>query len=91
MSSGKKPTHQVSILHAQNGFWYNVGVGWINEKGTISIRLNPFVSLAQMAPDDHLIVAPVKTQTTTREQLPEQNPPDVDTCPLEKYDDDNPF
>lgn len=46
MAAGKKPDYNLSAMDKDNDrLKGTVGVAWINEDGTISIRLNPFVVL----------------------------------------------
>jgi hypothetical protein len=44
MSERKKPTH-VLFVKKKGGHSFQVGVGWSNDWGGVSIRLNPFVTL----------------------------------------------
>lgn len=44
--AGKKPDYTLSAMDKDTErLKGNVGIAWINEDGTISIRLNPFVVL----------------------------------------------
>jgi len=40
-----KPTHRFKILDKDNEWRAEVGVGWQNEDGSISIKLNPGIVL----------------------------------------------
>lgn len=43
---GRKPDYKLSVLSKSNEHKGNVGVAWENKDGSISIKLNPFVTLA---------------------------------------------
>jgi len=37
---GSKPTHRLKMLHRQSKSTNDVGAGWLNEDGSISVVLN---------------------------------------------------
>lgn len=41
--AGRKPDYKLSV-HIE-GDYYRVGAAWVNESGTVSIELDPFVTL----------------------------------------------
>ena len=43
---GRIPDYDLSVLSKSNEHKGKVGVGWINQDGSISIKLNPFVVLS---------------------------------------------
>lgn len=42
---GSKPTHRLKLLHAPSQRTSEVGVGWLNEDGSISVVLQVGVTL----------------------------------------------
>ncbi len=84
---GKKPTHHVSVLNKSTDRWYKVGVGWINDKGTISIKLEPYVDLTLMTIGDLLVVGPIRNDKSESKGLP---PTDAfKDAPIEDFGDDD--
>lgn len=43
--AGRKPDYEVSALHKVTEERGNIGGAWINEDDTISIKLNPFLTI----------------------------------------------
>ena len=94
--SGRKPTHHVSVLHEPSGRWFKVGVGWQNDKGTISIRLDPFVDIGRMGPDDHMVVGVARDFREQKSKPDSKHLPETRQESLSLYDfdadgDDIPF
>lgn len=42
-TNNRKPDFKVSVVSETN--YHEVGAAWVNESGTISITLNPFVAI----------------------------------------------
>jgi hypothetical protein len=43
MEAGRKPDYKLSV--DINGKYYKVGAAWVNDSGTVYLRLDPFVVL----------------------------------------------
>lgn len=50
MMAGRKPNYNVGALNKRTDEKNSVGVGWANDNGSISIRLDPFITLTS-SPD----------------------------------------
>lgn len=55
MTTGRKPDYKVSV--ALDGKYYDIGGAWVNESGTVSITLDPFVSIPPQ-PQTKLMMIP---------------------------------
>lgn len=40
-----RPSHQLKVYDKENGYRTTVGAGWANPNGSITIKLNPAVTL----------------------------------------------
>lgn len=54
--SGRKPDYRLSVVEGENNYT-RVGAAWINESGTISIILDPYVVLPNR-PELKLMLVP---------------------------------
>ncbi len=43
---GRRPDYKVSALSRSSEHKGNIGVAWVNQDGTVSIKLNPFTVLS---------------------------------------------
>jgi len=52
-----KPTHNLCIIakEEQKGGFQTIGIGWLNDKGAISIKLNKGVTLTWRDMEDHVL------------------------------------
>lgn len=48
-----KPTHNLKALNKKTNARTNCGVGWLNEDGSITIVLNPYIV---MQPDKDIVI-----------------------------------
>ncbi len=92
------PTHNVCVQREGVKTWHPVGVGWMNDYGAITIKLNPMVDLGRMGPLDHLKLFPKDYNRNmgprsgpTKSNPDTQDPPPGAEEPPDFGDDDIPF
>ena len=66
MAGGKKPDWNLSAMDPENICKGKVGAGWSNDDGTISMKLDPFVTLSAM---DNLKIKLFPYEELSREQF----------------------
>ena len=74
-TAGKKPDWNMSVVHRVTGVKGRVGVAWTKPDGSISIKLNPYVTLSGSDPDMFLtLFAYDETYESRRGRGLEQEP-----------------
>jgi hypothetical protein len=62
----RKPDYKISALNKRTDEKGTVGAAWLNENGTISIVLDPFVTLTQTGKDLLLTLFPADGRSKDR-------------------------
>lgn len=86
-----RPTHTLSVRKMNEKTWHWVGVGWVNEFGAITIRLNPMVDLGRLVEGDVLKLFPKDYNTKKGPGGPNKSGPEHEEGPPDFGDDDIPF
>lgn len=63
--SPRKPTHNISVINKVTGARGQVGAGWLNDNGTITLALNPMVHLVSN-PDCTITLFPIDYKPAER-------------------------